>query len=70
MGKSKLLSSMRSEMRRQNYSFRTKQTYTRWVVRLVKYCGMKHPLEISTKEITGYLNYLAGGSRAGVWKNI
>ena len=61
MGKSKLLSSMRSEMRRQNYSFRTEQTYTRWVVRLVKYCGMKHPLEISTEEITGYLNYLAEG---------
>lgn len=59
MAKSKLLAAMRSELRRQNYSFSTEQTYTRWVVRFIKFCNTKHPLKITTSEITAFLNYLA-----------
>ena len=59
MGRSKLLTSMRKELRRQNYSYRTEQAYTNWVVRFVKFCGTKHPNKISKEEITAFLNFLA-----------
>lgn len=50
---------MRKELRRQNYSYRTEQAYTNWVVRFVKFCGTKHPNKISKEEITAFLNFLA-----------
>lgn len=59
MGKSKLLSAMRSEMRRRNYSYRTVNSYLGWVKRLVRYSSYRHPSEIGPSEITRFLNYLA-----------
>lgn len=43
MAKSKLLEQVRQEIRRRNYSYRTEQSYTSWVVRYVKFHGMVHP---------------------------
>lgn len=59
MGKSKLLTSMRKELRRQNYSYRTEQAYIGWIIRFIKFCGTIHPRNIKTEQITNYLNYLA-----------
>lgn len=59
MAKSVLLNKMRTEIRRQNYSYRTEQTYTKWIVRFVKYHQLKHPLSMGEKEVIAYLNFLA-----------
>jgi len=59
MAKSKLLQTVREEIRRRNYSYRTEQAYTNWIVRFIKYCDTKHPSKISEDEISKYLNYLA-----------
>jgi len=59
MAKSKLLDSVREEIRRRNYSYRTEQAYVNWIIRFVKFCGIKHPKNIEEDEITAFLNYLA-----------
>ncbi|MDZ7773196.1 MAG: integron integrase [Balneolaceae bacterium] len=59
MGRSKFLDSIRNELRRQNYSWRTVNAYVGWARRLVRYCGYKHPRNISPEEIASFLNYLA-----------
>jgi hypothetical protein len=59
MAKSVLLNKMRTEIRRNNYSYRTEQTYTKWIVRFVRYHRLKHPLSMGEEEVETYLNYLA-----------
>ncbi|MEL7834288.1 integron integrase [Fodinibius sp. Rm-B-1B1-1] len=59
MSDKSLLSRMRSEIRRRNYSYRTEQAYTTWVVRFVKFHDLCHPNEMNEKEVIEYLNYLA-----------
>lgn len=55
---SKLLTSLRNEIRRRDYSYRTEQAYTNWTKRYVKFCKLKHPLEVDEKEVVNFLNYL------------
>src|SRR5690625_2694897 len=59
MGKSKLLTRMRREIRRRNYSYRTEQAYIRWVRRFIRFHGTVHPATLSEADVTKYLNYLA-----------
>lgn len=59
MGNSKLLTSLRTEIRRRNYSYRTEQVYCSWVVRYVKFHKLTHPRELNEKHIVDFLNYLA-----------
>ncbi|MGM0589236.1 MAG: integron integrase [Bacteroidota bacterium] len=59
MARSKLLTRVRNEIKRRNYSYRTEQAYVQWIKRLIRYCGIKHPLHIKKEEVTQYLNYLA-----------
>jgi len=59
MAKSALLGQMRTEIRRQNYSYRTEQAYTKWVVRFVKFHNLRHPKKMGEQEVEEYLNYLA-----------
>lgn len=59
MAKSVLLNKLRTEIRRQNYNYRTEQAYTKWVVRFVRYHQLKHPLSMGEEEVNAYLNYLA-----------
>lgn len=59
MAKTKLIQQVRNEIRRRNYSYRTEQSYVRWIIRFIKFCGTKHPLNIDPEEITRYLNYLS-----------
>lgn len=59
MSKSSLLSKIRTEIRRRNYSYRTEQAYTNWVVRYVKFHNFRHPAEMAEDEVEKYLNYLA-----------
>ncbi|MEX2600729.1 MAG: integron integrase [Balneolaceae bacterium] len=59
MAQSTLLSSIRTEIRRRNYSYRTEKTYIQWVVRFIRFHELKHPKELGKEEIVSYLNYLA-----------
>lgn len=59
MAKSELLNNLRQEIRRRNYSYRTEQAYSQWVVRYVKFHGLKHPSKLSEEHVVTYLNYLA-----------
>ncbi|MCW9706382.1 site-specific integrase [Fodinibius salsisoli] len=59
MGKSRLLSKLRTEVRRQNYSYSTEQAYADWVKRYVQFHSLSHPQEMAEPEVIAYLNYLA-----------
>lgn len=59
MSKSSLISRLRTEIRRRNYSYKTEQAYANWVVRFVKFHDLKHPSKMDEDELEEYLNYLA-----------
>ena len=59
MAKSALLGQMRTEIRRQNYCYRTEQAYIKWVIRFVKFHDLQHPENMDESEVEEYLNYLA-----------
>tara|TARA_R110000868_G_scaffold294140_1_gene554679 strand:+ start:3217 stop:4122 length:906 start_codon:yes stop_codon:yes gene_type:complete len=62
MGKSKLLTQVREEIRRRNYSYKTEQSYTSWIKRYIRFNGTVHPGELTDKDVERYLNYLANDS--------
>jgi len=55
----KLLDQVRTEIRRRNYSYKTEQSYVRWIVRYVKFHQLTHPAELEESDIVAFLNYLA-----------
>lgn len=59
MAKSHLLNSIRKEIRRRNYSFRTETAYILWIKRFIKFHGLQHPRKMNEDHIVQYLNYLA-----------
>jgi integron integrase len=54
-----LLERLREVIRARHYSRRTEEAYVRWVRRLVRFHGMRHPREMGETEITSYLTSLA-----------
>ncbi|PWN08012.1 integron integrase [Rhodohalobacter mucosus] len=56
---SRLLNSVKQEIRRRNYSYKTEQSYILWIKRFVIFCDMKHPLDVEQKQVVNYLNHLA-----------
>lgn len=56
---SRLLNSVKQEIRRRNYSYKTEQSYVLWIRRFVIFCDMKHPLDVEQKQVVNYLNHLA-----------
>jgi integron integrase len=59
MGKSALLSALRTEIRRLGYSYKTEQAYTNWVKRFVHFHNLKHPKNMKEPEVVEFLNVLA-----------
>lgn len=57
--KSRLLQSLRDNLRLRHYSPRTEQAYTSWVVRFIRFHGMRHPRELGTDAIERFLTHLA-----------
>lgn len=55
----KLLERMRDIIRMRHYSIRTEEAYLRWVVRFVRFHGMRHPEELGAAEIRQFLTHLA-----------
>ncbi len=59
MKKKKLLTQLKDEIRRRNYSYRTEKTYAQWIVRYVRFHGVKHPDEMDDSHVVAFLNHLA-----------
>jgi integron integrase len=59
MANSKLLERVSEEIRRRNYSYRTEQSYVRWIVRFVKFNRLTHPKDMDEDEVVNFLNWLA-----------
>jgi integron integrase len=57
--KTKLLQSLRTNMRLRHYSARTEATYVDWVRRFVRYHGMRHPSQLGVDAVREYLRHLA-----------
>ena len=56
---SQLLDQLRGEIRLRHYSIRTEHAYVDWVVRFIKFHGLRHPKDMGPTEITAFLSHLA-----------
>lgn len=59
MAKKKLLTHLKEEIRRRNYSYRTEKTYSQWIIRYVRFHGVKHPETLDEVHVLAFLNDLA-----------
>lgn len=59
MANQKLLDRVHSEIRRRNYSYRTEQAYSQWIIRFIKFHRLCHPLELNEEDVVAFLNWLA-----------
>jgi integron integrase len=58
-----LLALVKGRMRARHLSPRTEQAYVGWIVRYIRYHGMRHPAELGEIEIIAYLTHLADARR-------
>ncbi len=59
MEKIKLLENVRNVIRMKHYSIRTEETYVSWIKRYIFFHSKRHPSDMSEKEISEFLTYLA-----------
>ena len=59
MQKRKLLDQVRDKIRFKHYSIRTEKAYVGWIKRYIAFHKMRHPKEMSKKEIEEFLTFLA-----------
>jgi integron integrase len=59
----RLLDQLRAALRMKHYSRRTEQAYARWVVRFIRFHGLRHPSGLGADEIRGFLSHLAVSGR-------
>ncbi len=57
--KTKLLHSMRANLRLRHFSPRTEEAYVSWVRRFVRFHGLRHPREMGEREVVAFLTHLA-----------
>lgn len=58
-GPPRLLYRLHQEKRVRHYSERTEEAYRAWVVRFVRFCGMRHPSRVGAEEVRAFLSHLA-----------
>jgi len=61
--KPRLLALVKGRMRARHLSPRTVQAYVGWIVRYIRYHGMRHPAELGEAEVVAYLTHLADERR-------
>ena len=59
MKEKKILSRLKEEIRRRNYSYSTEKIYSQWIIRFVRFHNNTHPKSLAEKDVVQYLNYLA-----------
>jgi integron integrase len=57
--KPRLLAQVKGHMRARHLSPRTERVYLGWIVRYIRYHGMRHPTELGEREIVAFLTHLA-----------
>lgn len=57
--KPRLLDSLREEIRKRHYSYRTEKQYVSWVRHFILFHGKRHPNSMGGPEVESYLSYLA-----------
>ena len=55
----RLLDQVRRAMRLRHFSLRTEQAYIRWIVRFIRFHGMRHPVDMGGAELEQFLTHLA-----------
>ena len=55
----RLLEQLRAAIRLRHYSIRTEKAYVHWVVRYLRFHGLRHPAEMGAREVTVFLSHLA-----------
>ena len=59
MSEKKLLDQARGTLRRKNYAYRTEQAYISWIKRYIFFHNLKHPAELTERDIESFLTHLA-----------
>ena len=62
----KLLATVRRAIRLRHYSGRTETAYVGWVVRFVRFHGLRHPRELDAGAVEAFLSHLAVQGRVSV----
>jgi len=57
--KPRLLDSLRSEIRKRHYSYRTEKQYVGWVMRFIEFHHGQHPKSLGGPEVEAFLSHLA-----------
>jgi integron integrase len=66
----RLLDELREGIRLRHYSLRTERAYCQWVVRFIRFHGMRHPRELGAPQVTSFLSSLASrGNVAAATQN-
>jgi integron integrase len=55
----KLLDRVRDKLRAGHYSLRTEEAYRHWIVRYIRWHGLRHPQEMGAAEVEAFLTHLA-----------
>jgi len=55
----RLLDQVRRALRMRHYSPRTESAYVHWIVRYIRFHGVRHPNEMGEREVTAFLTHLA-----------
>ena len=57
--KPRLINSLREELGKRHYSYRTEKQYVAWVLRFIRFHGKRHPAELGGQEVEAFLSHLA-----------
>ena len=55
----KLIDQVREVLRYHHYSYRTEETYVKWIIRFIRFNELKHPKTMGKHEVEKFLSYLA-----------
>jgi integron integrase len=58
-GSPRLLDLLRMQIRYMHYSLRTERAYVHWVRAFIRFHGLRHPAELSGREVEAFLTWLA-----------
>lgn len=57
--KPRLMDEVRARIRVKHYSLRTEQAYCHWILRFIRFNGLRHPVEMGATEVEAFLSDLA-----------
>tara|TARA_R110002124_G_scaffold285479_1_gene464066 strand:+ start:642 stop:1604 length:963 start_codon:yes stop_codon:yes gene_type:complete len=64
-----LLTQLKTEIRRRNYSYRTEQSYTGWTKRYLNFCSSENINQKEDTSLTSFLNHLANNNASASTQN-